>query len=425
MRDEGRDADPGQALQQRCGESGFAAAAVAPLLAALALVLCATPARAVILPAQTIDGPSEDIVGFGGVAMAEDGTGGLVYLKRVGGRRARVRLALRRRPLAGADPGRHRRAVRGQLAAHRRRRRRRAGRRVGDAVRDRGQRARRRAARRDARSRRLGFGPAQLIDPDIRDGTGTSPDLAMSSTGQADVVYRVVNNEDEPTGQRIPAAAPRRRRRGSARRALRRRDAGLRSARSTATRGSRCARRPKPTRRRSRSARPATGSSSGRSRTSNGVARIWARRLFGTHARLRAAGQRHEPTRGADRRRRRRAERGHLAARPGRGRLPPGGRPGLAAAGAAHLPEHAARRRIGQTAPSSRARASSTRGVSGGAGATVGPPSIDIDEQRDAAPALRRQRHAARDRRQRPGACRGRSRSDPRSPAPNRPARAS
>ncbi len=43
------------------------------------------PARAVILPATTIDGPSEDIVGFGGVAMAEDGTGGLVYLKRVEG----------------------------------------------------------------------------------------------------------------------------------------------------------------------------------------------------------------------------------------------------------------------------------------------------------------------------------------------------
>ena len=43
------------------------------------------PARAVILPATTIDGPSEDIVGFGGVAMAEDGTGGLVYLKRVDG----------------------------------------------------------------------------------------------------------------------------------------------------------------------------------------------------------------------------------------------------------------------------------------------------------------------------------------------------
>ena len=34
----------------------------------------------------TLDGPSEEIVGFGGVAMAEDGTGGAVYLERVDGR---------------------------------------------------------------------------------------------------------------------------------------------------------------------------------------------------------------------------------------------------------------------------------------------------------------------------------------------------
>ncbi len=58
------------------------------LLALAAVVLAAlVPSRrgAVILPATTIDGPSEEIVGFGGVAMAEDGTGGLVYLKRVDG----------------------------------------------------------------------------------------------------------------------------------------------------------------------------------------------------------------------------------------------------------------------------------------------------------------------------------------------------
>jgi hypothetical protein len=54
-------------------------------LAALALGLSARTAEAVILPAVTIDGPSEQIVGFGGIAMAEDGTGGLAYLKRVGG----------------------------------------------------------------------------------------------------------------------------------------------------------------------------------------------------------------------------------------------------------------------------------------------------------------------------------------------------
>ena len=52
------------------------------------------------------------------------------------------------------------------------------------------------------------------------------------------------------------------------RRPLRRAALDRTSARSTATRASRCVRRPKPTRRRSRSARPATASSSGRSRKS-------------------------------------------------------------------------------------------------------------------------------------------------------------
>src|SRR5271157_5401662 len=54
-------------------------------LAALLALASAGRARAVILPTTTIDGPSQEIVGFGGVAMAEDGTGGLVYLKRVDG----------------------------------------------------------------------------------------------------------------------------------------------------------------------------------------------------------------------------------------------------------------------------------------------------------------------------------------------------
>jgi hypothetical protein len=39
----------------------------------------------VIFPPVTIDGPSSQIVEFGGVAMAPDGTGGLVYTKAIGG----------------------------------------------------------------------------------------------------------------------------------------------------------------------------------------------------------------------------------------------------------------------------------------------------------------------------------------------------
>jgi hypothetical protein len=56
------------------------------------LIAGATPARAAgrrsptLAPANTvIDGPSADILGLSGMAVARDGTGGLVYLKRVAG----------------------------------------------------------------------------------------------------------------------------------------------------------------------------------------------------------------------------------------------------------------------------------------------------------------------------------------------------
>jgi hypothetical protein len=160
-----------------------------------ALALGAPLAHAVILPAVTVDGPSEDIVGFGGVAMAEDGTGGLVYLKRVGG----VPHVFVSRFMGGSwlppiqvDTGapfaaswpRIGAAEGGQLvvvwatpfATE-------AGVPVDELL----------GATLGPGA--TGFGPPVLIDPDIREGAGTSPDLAMSSTGSADLVYRVVNNE--------------------------------------------------------------------------------------------------------------------------------------------------------------------------------------------------------------------------------------
>jgi hypothetical protein len=166
-------------------------------LALLGVVLAWTPAaRAVILPAVTIDGPSEEIVGFGGVAMAEDGTGGLVYLKRVGGIAhvfvaryaeghwlAPVRVDSSN-PYAASWP-RIGAANGGELVvvwatpfatqgAHP----------VDELL-----------------SSTLGpgatsFGPPMIIDSNIRAATGTSPALAMSPGGQADVVYRVVNNSE-------------------------------------------------------------------------------------------------------------------------------------------------------------------------------------------------------------------------------------
>ncbi|HEX6688604.1 MAG TPA: hypothetical protein VF085_08070, partial [Solirubrobacterales bacterium] len=57
-------------------------AAVAVAAVALAL---AAPAQALITPAVTVAGPEADILDFGGVAMAPDGTGGLVFTKAVEG----------------------------------------------------------------------------------------------------------------------------------------------------------------------------------------------------------------------------------------------------------------------------------------------------------------------------------------------------
>ncbi len=177
------------------------------LLAGVVMTLHVQPAGAVIIPAATIDGPSQEIVGFGGVAVAEDGTGGLVYLKKVhgvahvfvsrfvGGHWLAPIQVDRGQPFAASWP------------------------RIGAA--DNGELvvvwATPFATEKEEGSERpvdellgstLGagsseFGPEVIVDPDIGDATGTSPDLAMSSTNQADVVYRVINSSG-----RIPLLHP-------------------------------------------------------------------------------------------------------------------------------------------------------------------------------------------------------------------------
>ncbi len=165
---------------------------LAVALAAVALAILSTGARSVILPATTIDGPSEDIVGFGGVAMAEDGSGGLAYLERVEGVphvfvsryleghwQAPIRVDYEE-PFAaswvriGAAQGGELIVTWATPFASK------EGKPVYELL-----------------GAELGpgastFGPATIVDQDIEEATGTSPDLAVSSTGQADVVYRVV-----------------------------------------------------------------------------------------------------------------------------------------------------------------------------------------------------------------------------------------
>jgi hypothetical protein len=180
----------------RTGPQQWRIGLLAVALAVLALGVQARVAHAVILPAVTIDGPSEQIVGFGGVAMAEDGSGGLVYLKRVGGVahvfvaryaegrwQAPIRVDAEQPfaaswPRIGAANGGELVVVWATAFATE------GGHPVDELL-----------------SSTLGpgsasFGPSMIVDPDISSGTGTSPSLAMSSTGQADVVYRVVHNEE-------------------------------------------------------------------------------------------------------------------------------------------------------------------------------------------------------------------------------------
>ena len=238
-----------------------ARALTAIVLAAVTISLAdAARAGAVILPAKTIDGPSEDIVGFGGAAMAEDGTGGLVYLKRVGGVPhvfvSRYAAGQWQAPIQvdteehfGASWPRIGAAEGGELIVvwatpfateH--------GHPVYELLGS------------ELAPGSSTFGRPAIVDPYISEATGTSPDLAVTSTGQADVVYRVVN---------FSSAVP-----------LLRPSDVVESVRVASFNGERwsslgadqpgtrtldASRRRKRTRRRSRSARRAAGSSSGRS----------------------------------------------------------------------------------------------------------------------------------------------------------------
>ncbi len=174
---------------------GLRAATLAALLALAATsALTVAPARAAIQPATTIVGPSSEIVGFGGVAMAEDGTGGAVWLQRsagvvhlfvsryLGGRWSLPVRVDSEEPFPASWP---------QIGAFNG-----GGLIVTWAT---------PYATSIATGRPVyellgsvlgaggeGFGGAILVDRDIEEAVGTDPDLAVSATGQADLVYRVV-----------------------------------------------------------------------------------------------------------------------------------------------------------------------------------------------------------------------------------------
>lgn len=169
-----------------------------PALCAAGALAAATaaPAAAVIQPARALDGPAATILDVGGAALASDGTGGIVYRKLVDGlphvfvvRYARgawsapirvdagERFAATFPAIAAGDDGRLLVVWATPWAVRRDRRTRFA---LKSAVLDPGGR---------------GFGRAIEIDPvDVGDGSAAYPSLAMSPGGTAYVVYRVVTN---------------------------------------------------------------------------------------------------------------------------------------------------------------------------------------------------------------------------------------
>lgn len=164
------------------------------IAAALLGVALASPApvQALITPPATIAGPSSDIVDFGGVAMAPDGSGGLVYTKVDDGvphifvsRYVEDRWSAPIRvdgdqPYEAAQP---------RIAAGR-----------GGAllvvwitqvatVKSRPRYGLFSAAiGRGASS----FGPSQVVDPDVGEGIGVDPSLSAPAPSQAIVAYRVI-----------------------------------------------------------------------------------------------------------------------------------------------------------------------------------------------------------------------------------------
>ncbi len=161
------------------------------VFAAVALA-AATPARALITPPVTVDGPSSDILDFGGVAMAPGGSGGVAYTKAVegvphvfasrfvdGSWSAPLRVDLdqpyeaREPRIAAGSNGEllvvwvtqvatvHSQVQYGLYSA-----------RIGPGA--------------------TGFGPSLLVDPNVGEGIGVDPSLSGTAPGQASVAYRVI-----------------------------------------------------------------------------------------------------------------------------------------------------------------------------------------------------------------------------------------
>ncbi|MGH2880006.1 MAG: hypothetical protein ACRDK4_10430 [Solirubrobacteraceae bacterium] len=168
--------------------------------AVLALLAYVSVADAEISPVAAIDGPSSEIVDFGGAAMASDGTGGIVYRRRVEGR---VHIFVAQYVNGGwgkpqrVDVGERFDSSFPAIAAGE------GGRLVvvwanhysstTDGL---------FSASMDPGS--TGFQPPVPVDLNIGQATGTYPSIAMNLAGQALVSYRVITAVSGPSTPNIP-----------------------------------------------------------------------------------------------------------------------------------------------------------------------------------------------------------------------------
>jgi hypothetical protein len=154
----------------------------------LVVALAPVSAQALILPPQTLDGPSSQIGEFGGAAVSADGSGGVVYIKQVEGVPhvfAAQYVGNRWLAPVRVDWDSPYEASYPRIAAAN------GGELVVVWVTEIA------AGQRDLVSSTLDpgsstFGPPYVVDPDLGGGEGADPSLALASNGQGLVAYRAV-----------------------------------------------------------------------------------------------------------------------------------------------------------------------------------------------------------------------------------------
>jgi hypothetical protein len=169
-------------------------------LAIACVVLLVTPATAaaIVSDVQSIDGPSADVVGVANAAMSEDGTGGIVWLRRVNGHAhvfaAQYKGGVWHQPRQ-VDVGQNFDSSWPRIGAGD------GGRLVVTWVQEFGTESDRLfSATLDPGAN--GFQAPIPIDFNVGEATSTFPDLAMARGGQAYLAYRVITDTSpaHPTG---------------------------------------------------------------------------------------------------------------------------------------------------------------------------------------------------------------------------------